>query len=42
MIGYYDVMTFISNFFILRRPRAANFAEIFKLAATFTKITFKD
>ena len=38
----YDVITFISKFFILRRPRAAIFADIIQIAAMFIKIIFKD
>ena len=38
----YDVITFISKFFILRRPRAAIFADIIKIAVMFIKIIFKD
>ena len=38
----YDVITFISKFFILRRPRAAIFADNIQIAAMFIKIIFKD
>ena len=36
----YDVITFISKYFLLRRPRVANFADI-KIATMFIKTTFK-
>ena len=38
----YDVIILISNNFILKRPRVADFAGIIKIAATFIKITLKD
>ena len=38
----YDVITFISKYLILRRPRVVNFAGIVKIAAIFIKTTFKD
>ena len=34
--------TVSQNIFISRRPREANFADIFKIVATFIKTTFKD
>ena len=30
------------NIFILRRPRAANFVDVIKIATMFIKTTFKD
>ena len=38
----YDVITFISNTFILRKPGVASFADIIKIATMVIKITFKD
>ena len=38
----YDVIIFISNIFILRRPRVAVFAEIIKIVTIFIKTIFKD
>ena len=38
----YDVIIFISNIFILRRPRVAIFAEIIKIVTIFIKTVFKD
>ena len=38
----YGVIILISNNFILKRPRVADFAGIIKIAATFIKITLKD
>ena len=37
----YDV-PLLQNIFILRRPRAINFAEIIKIAIMFTKTAFKN
>ena len=37
----YDIITFISKYFILRRPRGANLADIIKIATIFMKATFK-
>ena len=37
----YDIITFISKYFILRRPRGANLAGIIKIATIFMKATFK-
>ena len=36
-----DVITFNSKYFILRRPREANFADNIKIATIFIKTTFK-
>ena len=36
----YDAITFISKYYILRRPRIANFADIIKIATMFIKTTF--
>ena len=33
----YDVITFIANSFILRRPRVANFADLIKISTMFIK-----
>ena len=38
----YDVLTFISKYLFLRRPRVANSADIIKIATMFIKTTFKD
>ena len=38
----YDFITFISNVFILRRPKVANFADIIKITIMFIKKTLKD
>ena len=37
----YDVITFISKYFILRRSRVAIFADIIKIVAKFIKIICK-
>ena len=37
----YDVITFISNIFILRRPRVAIFTDIIKIVTKFIKTIFK-
>ena len=37
----YDVVTFISNTFILRRPRVAIFADTLKIETMFIKTIFK-
>ena len=47
MDGNYDVITFISKYLyfklpFFRRPRVANFADIFKISPMFTKTSFKD
>ena len=42
MDGNYDVITFISKYFIFRRPRLANFADIIKITIMFIKTIFKD
>ena len=36
----YDVITFISNIFILRRPRVAIFTDIIKIVTKFIKTIF--
>ena len=38
----YGVMNFTSKYFYLRKPRAANFADIIKIITIFIKTTFKD
>ena len=38
----YDVITFISNTFISRRPTVAIFTDIIKVVTMFIKTTFKD
>ena len=38
----YDVITFISTYFTLRRPKVAIFADIIKIITMFTIIIFKD
>ena len=38
----YDVITFISNVFILSRPKVANFVDITKITTMFIKNTLKD
>ena len=38
----YDVLTFISKCFHLRKPRVANITDIIKIATMFIKTTFKD
>ena len=38
----YDVITFISKYIYLRRPKEATFADIIKTATMFIKATFKD
>ena len=35
-------LSLFQNTFILKRPRAANFADIIKTATIFIKTTFKD
>ena len=37
-----DVITFISKYSVLERPRVANLADIIKIEAMFIKTTFKD
>ena len=37
-----EVIIFISNTFILRKPRVANLTDINKIAITFIKPTLKD
>ena len=37
---YYYVITYISNIFVLRRPREIIFADITKIVATFIKTIF--
>ena len=39
-MGRYYVITYISNIFVLRRPREIIFAEITKIVATFIKRIF--
>ena len=38
----YDVITFTSIYFILRRPGVDNFADIIKIVTIFVKKIFKD
>ena len=38
----YDVIIFTLKYLSLRRPRVANFVDIFKIATMFSKTTFKD
>ena len=38
----YDVITFISKYLYLIRPRVANFVVITKIAPMFIKATFND
>ena len=38
----YGVITFISRYLFLRRPRVIDFADIIKTANMFIKTTFKD
>ena len=38
----YDIITFISKTFTLRRRRVTSFADIIKIATKFTKTNFKD
>ena len=38
----YEVITFISKYLYVRRPRVVNFADIIKIATIFIKTTFKD
>ena len=38
----YDVITFLQNNFILRRPRVAIFADIIRIVTMFIKKIFKD
>ena len=37
----HDVIIVISKYFILRRPKVANFANIIKIPTMFIKTTFK-
>ena len=38
----YDVITFVSKTFILRRPRVANFADIIKITTMFIETIFEE
>ena len=38
----YAAITFISNMFILRRSRVANFADMIKIAVMFIKKTYNE
>ena len=38
----YDVIIFVSKYFVLRRPKGCNFADIIKIATMLIKTTFKD
>ena len=38
----YDVITFVSKTFILRRPRVADFADIIKITTMFIKTIFEN
>ena len=38
----YDVIKFILNTIILRRPKVAKFADVINILTMFTKTTFKD
>ena len=42
MTRKYDVINFISKYFILRRPSVAIFADITKIVTMFFKTIFKD
>ena len=42
MVRNYNVITFIQSTYVLRRPRAANFPGIIKIATIFNKTGFKD
>ena len=42
MNSNYDVITFILEYFILKRLRVTNFADIIKIATLFIKILIKN